>query len=67
MHYVHGVDLLERSSLAFADEEEDNKCGGKVASSEDVSVPEVDGAGDVRREESNQEIPCPVRRGGETH
>ena len=64
---VHGVDLLKGPALGLVDEEEDNEDGEEAASSEDVTVTEVDGVGDEGGEEGDEEIPGPVGSSGNTH
>jgi hypothetical protein len=44
-------------TLTFHDKEEDDQRADEITRSEDVAVAEVDGAGDERSEEGEQEIP----------
>ena len=64
---VHGIGLLETTTLTLTDEEISDDGTSQAAGGEDVSVLVVDGAGNVWCEEGDEEIPDPVRGGGETH
>jgi hypothetical protein len=64
---VHGVDLLKGPALGLVDEEEDNEDSEEAASSEDVTVAEVDGVGDEGGEERDEEVPGPVGSSSNTH
>ena len=64
---VHGVELLDGAALALDDEEVDQEPAEDVAAREDVAVAEVDRGHDEWCEEGEEEIPEPVRGGGEGH
>ena len=64
---VHVVELLEGTALAFDDEEVHDEDAREETAGKHVTVPEVDGAGDEGREETDQEVPGPVGRGGNGH
>lgn len=64
---VHGVNLFKRAALRLADEEVDEDGAGEAHAREDVAVPVADSGGDVRREEGDEKIPRPIRRGREPH
>lgn len=64
---VHGVDLFERSALAFHDEEVDQEHGDQIAACEDVAVQEINVTGDEWREECDEEVPEPIRGCGQSH
>lgn len=64
---VHGVDLLKGPALGLVDEEEDNEDSEEAASSEDVTVTEVDVVVDEGGEEGDEEVPGPVGGSGNTH
>jgi hypothetical protein len=40
---LHGVNLLKRTAVGFADEEVNDSCAGETASGKDVAVTVVDG------------------------
>lgn len=61
---VHPVQLFQRTALAFDDEEVDDNDGDNEASGKDVAVGEVNRARDERSEETDEEVPGPVGRGG---
>jgi hypothetical protein len=60
---VHGVDFLERAAVGLAHEEIHDDRAGETAAREDVAVAVVDGGGDVRCEEADEEVPYPIGRG----
>ena len=64
---VHPVKLLQRPAPALNDEEVDDKGRDKHAAREHITVGKVDGTRDERREETDQEVPQPVRGNGQSH
>ena len=63
---VHGVNLLNGAASGLDEEEVDNSSSSQVTSGKDVTVVVVDGAGDVWREEGEEEVPSPVGSGSES-
>lgn len=59
---VHGIDLLEASSLTLTDEKVYNNKGRETAGSKDIAIAVVNCAGDVRRKERDAKVPNPVGR-----
>jgi hypothetical protein len=64
MVHVHPVDLLEGATLALNHAEVYDEGGDQQTAREDIPIREVDGAGDERGEEAQQEVPEPVGGGG---
>lgn len=64
---VHPVELLKSPALTLDDEEVDDQGSHSQASSEDVSVGKVNCTGNEGGEETNEEVPAPVRCGGQSH
>lgn len=64
---VHGVDFFKSAALGLADEKVHNHCSAEGAGSKNITVLEVDGAGDERGKEGDKEIPGPVRGGCNSH
>ncbi|KAH3661934.1 hypothetical protein OGAPHI_006113 [Ogataea philodendri] len=64
---VELVDLLQSKTLGFRNERKHKEDTEQRAAKEDKAVGKVDGVGDERREEGNQESPDPVGRGGNGH
>ena len=58
----HDVDLLERQTLGLRNTEEHVEPCKAQTTNKHVPVVEVDGIGDERREESQQETPDPIGR-----
>ena len=67
VQHVHGVDFLEGATLGLVDEEEHDEDTGQAAAGEDVAVGEVNGTGDERGEEGDEEVPGPVGGGSNTN
>lgn len=57
---AYHLDSLERETRALVQEEVDNETTHKITGGEDKTVAELDGLGDERREEREQEVPQPV-------
>jgi hypothetical protein len=57
MQDVHCVDLLESTTLMFAEEEVSDKGPGKIACSKHVAIHIVDVIGDEAGEECDEEVP----------
>lgn len=60
MQDVHGVYLLQCSSLSLNDKEVDYSRRHEEASCKDISVAEINIPNDERSEEGEEEIPAPV-------
>jgi hypothetical protein len=58
---IHSVNLLEGAALPLNDEEVDDEATEDVGSRKDVAVAEVNGASDEGGEESEEEVPEPIR------
>ena len=61
---TYHVNALKRKVGRLVQEEVDNDGTRQVARREDETVTELDGTGDERREEGNEEVPEPVAGGG---
>ena len=55
--HVHGINLLERTTLRLADEEVNEDGASKTHGCKDVAVPEVDRTSDEWRKEGNEKVP----------
>lgn len=66
MDEVHGVNLLNGAASGLDEEKVDNSGSSQVTSGKDVTVVVADGAGDVWREEGEEEVPSPVGSGSES-
>lgn len=64
---IHSVHLFKGTTLGLVDEEENDEDSGEAASGKDVTVAEVNGAGDEGGEEGDEEVPGPVGGGGDSH
>lgn len=64
---VHGINLLNGTAGSLNNEEVDGYPGQDQAASEDVTVSEVNGTGDERSEETEQEVPKPIGGSGKSH
>ena len=64
---IHRINLLQRPPLRLAHEEIHNQHSREIAPRKNISVLEPDIINDEGREEGNQEIPRPIRRGDERH
>lgn len=67
IHEIHGIDLLKRAALPLDDEEVNADSSQHIAGRKDVPVPEINVTGNEGREESEQEVPEPVRGGRKRH
>lgn len=56
VHDVHGVNLFETAASSLAEEEVHDNGAEEVAGGEDVAVAIVDGSGDERCEEGDEEV-----------
>lgn len=64
---IHVVQLLEGTVLTLDNEEVDNEDTAKQTPGEDITIGEVDLSGDEWCEETDEEVPQPVRSSGEGH
>lgn len=64
---VHLVNLLQSQTLGLIDKEEDKEDRECKTSREDVTVSEVDGSGDERSEEGQEEVSQPVGTSSNSH
>ena len=64
---IHVVKFLEGATFALDHKEVNNEDTSEQAAGEDVTVGEIDRAGDERRKERDEEVPRPVRGGRQGH
>lgn len=64
---IHRIDLLQRPPLRLAHEEIHNQDSREIAPRKNISVLEPNIANDEGREERDEEVPRPIRRGDERH
>ena len=55
--HVHGINLLERTTLRLADKEINEDSTSKAHGRKDVAVPEVDRTSDEWRKEGDEKVP----------
>ena len=67
LQHIHGIDLLQRPSLTLRHKEIHNHRARETTRRKYIPIPKINRRRNIRREETNQKVPRPVRGGCETH